>query len=184
MGHEPAAITLELASLRSLGRWAADCAERALPIYEMHTHSDVRPRAAIEGIRAFADGERRTARLRSLAWAAQAAARDAGEPAASAAARAASLAAAIAYTHPLATVHQTKHILGPAAYAALALALGHADDPGIADREIRWAIAHASPEVCTILQQMPARQAGNGRLDTILYQLDAGIRRRALPPEI
>ena len=32
-----------------------------------------------------------------------------------------------------------------------------------------------------VLLQMPARQMGKGRLDTILYELDAGIRSRALP---
>ena len=36
------------------------------------------------------------------------------------------MAAASAYTHPLADVQQTKHIVGPAAYAALALGLAHA----------------------------------------------------------
>jgi hypothetical protein len=32
-----------------------------------------------------------------------------------------------------------------------------------------------------VLQQMPARQPGNSRLDTLLYELDAGIRSRTLP---
>ena len=68
-------------------------------------------------------------------------------PAAAAAARAAGLAAASAYTHPLADVQQTKHIVGPAAYAALALELDHAGDPNIGDGEVRWAIEHAPPEV-------------------------------------
>ena len=126
MGRESKYFTLTLESLRALGSWAADCAERALPVYEKHADSDSRPRAAIEGIRAFAGGGRRTAQLRSLALAAYAAAREADDPAAAAAARAAGLAAASAYTHPLADVQQTKHILGPAAYAALALELDHA----------------------------------------------------------
>jgi hypothetical protein len=113
--------------------------------------------------------------------AAHAAARQIGDPAAAAAARAAGLAAASAYTHPLADVHQTKHIVGPAAYAALALELDGAGDPGIADAEIRWAIEHVTSQVRAVLLHMPARQAGNSRLDTILYQLDAGIRSRSLP---
>jgi len=33
------------------------------------------------------------------------------------------------------------------------------------------------------LLQMPARQAGKSRLDTILYELDAGIRVRNLPQD-
>jgi hypothetical protein len=116
--------------------------------------------------------------LRSLAVAANAAAREVGDPAAVAAARAAGLAAASAYTHPLADVHQTKHIVGPAAYAALALELDHAGDPSVGDAEIRRAIEHAPSEVRAVLLQMPARQAGKTRLETLLYELDAGIRAR------
>ncbi len=180
MGHESKYFTLSLESLRSLGSWAADCAERALPIYEKHADSDSRPRAAIEGIRVFAAGGKRTAQLRSLALAAHSAARDAGNPSAAAAARAAGLAAASAYTHPLADVQQTKHIVGPAAYAALALELDQGGDPNLGDGEVRWAIEHVPSEVREVLLQMPARQAGNSRLDMLLYELDAGIRGRAL----
>jgi hypothetical protein len=178
MDRESRYFTLSLESLRAIGSWAADCAERALPVYETHADSDSRPRAAIDGIREFAAGGQRTARLRSLACGANAAAREVGDPAARAAARAAGLAAASAYTHPLADVQQTKHILGPAAYAALALELDHAGDPRIGDGEVRWAIEHAPREVREVLLHMPARQAGKSRLDTILYELDAGIRAR------
>ncbi len=180
MGRESKYFTLSLESLRSLGSWAADCAERALPVYEKQADSDSRPRAAIEGIRVFAAGGKRTAQLRSLALAAHAAARETNDPAAAAAARAAGLAAASAYTHPLADVQQTKHIVGPAAYAALALELDQGGDPNLGDGEIRWAIEHVPSEVREVLLQMPARQAGNGRLDTLLYELDAGIRGRTL----
>ena len=152
-------------------------------MYEARAGSDSRPRAAIEGIREFAGGGKRVARLRSVAMEAHAAAREVGDPAAAASARAAGLAAASAYTHPLADVHQTKHIVGPAAYAALALELDHAGDPGVADAEVRWAIEHVPSEAREVLLQMPARQAGNSRLDTILYELDAGIRARPLPQD-
>ena len=178
MGRETKYFTLSMESLRAIGSWAADCAERALSVYEGHADSDSRPRAAIEGIRAFAGGEKRTARLRVLAFAAFAAAREIGDPAAEAAARAAGLAASSAYTHPLVDVQQTKHIVGPAAYAALALELVHAGDPNIGDGEVRWAIEHTSLEVREVLQQMPARQPGKSRLDMLLYALDAGIRSR------
>ncbi len=176
--HESRYFTLTLESLRAIGGWAADCAERALSVYETHADSDSRPRAAIEGIREFAGGGKRAARLRSLASEANAAAREVGDPAAAAAARAAGHAAASAYTHPLADVHQTKHIVGPAAYAALALELDRASDPSVGEAEVRWAIEHAPPEVREVLLQMPARQAGKSRLSTILYGLDAGIRAR------
>ncbi len=33
---------LSLDQLRAIGSWAADCAERALPVYEAHTGSDPR----------------------------------------------------------------------------------------------------------------------------------------------
>jgi hypothetical protein len=171
-------FALSLDSLRALGNWAADCAEQALPVFEKRVESDPRPRAAIQGIREFAGGGKRTARLRLLAMQANTAAREAGDPAAAAAARAACLAASSAYTHPLADVQQTKHIVGPAAYAALALELEGNGDAGIGDAEVRRAIERVSSAVRAILLEMPARQAGKSRLDRLLYELDAGIRSR------
>ena len=176
MGDEARYFTLTLESLRALGSWTADCAEKALPVYEKHVDSDPRPRDAIAGIRVFAAGGKRAAQLRTLALSGFAAAREAPNPAAAAAARAAGLAASSAYTHPLADVEQTKHIVGPAAYAALALELDGRGDPGIGDAAARWAIDHVTAEVRDILLQMPARPAGKNRLDTLLYVLDAGIR--------
>ena len=172
-------MALSQEELRLVGHWAADCAERALSVFETHVPSDPRPREAVEGLRVFAHGGKRTAQLRSLAWAAYAAAREVSDPAAAAAARAAGLAAALAYTHPLATPHQTKHALGPAAYAALARELAEEGDPGVGDGEIRWAIEHASVEVCDVVRRMPDRGTGRGRLEALLYQLDAGLRRGA-----
>jgi hypothetical protein len=180
MARESRYFSLSLESLRALGSWAADCAERALPVYENYANSDSRPRAAIEGIRVFAAGGKRTAQLRSLALSAFSAARDANDPAAAAAARAAGLAASSAYTHPLADVEQTKHIVGPAAYAALALELSQGGDPNIGDDEVRWAIEHVNSEAREVLLQMPARKSGNSRLDKFLYTLDKGIRSRAV----
>jgi hypothetical protein len=110
--------------------------------------------------------------------AAYSAARDAGNPAAAAAARAAGLAASSAYTHPLADVQQTKHIVGPAAYAALALELNHAGDHSIGDNEVIWAIEHVTPEVREVLLQMPTREMGKTRLENIMYKIDVGIRGR------
>ncbi|MHC1782472.1 MAG: putative immunity protein [Anaerolineaceae bacterium] len=181
MTPEPVYFELNLESLRALGSWAADCAKRALPMFEKHAVSDSRPRAAIEGICAFAAGGRRTAQLRRLALAAHAAAREVADPAAAAAARAAGLAAASAYTHPLVDIQQTKHIIGPAAYAALALELDHAGDAVIADVDVRWAIKCVPFEVREVLLKMPARQPGKSRLDRILFELDSGIRKLTMP---
>ena len=65
--------------------FAADCAERALPIFEAHRPGDARPREAIAAARAFARAEIPAAAM-DAAWAA-------AMDAASAAARAASAAA-------------------------------------------------------------------------------------------
>lgn len=91
---------------------------------------------------------------------------------------AAGLAASSAYTHPLADVHQTKHILGPAAYVALALELDQAGDSKASDNVILWVIEHVTIEVREILLQMPSRQPEKNRLDRLLYELDIGIRSR------
>lgn len=177
MDHKPGRMTLSDEDRRLVGRWAADCAERVLPLFEAKSPSDTRPRKAIEGSRAYARGGKRTAQLRSLCMPAFAAAREVGDPAATAAARAAGLAASSAYIHALATLDQAKHALGPAVYGARACELAAADDPSFGDREIQWAIKHASPAVREVVRRFPARSAGRSRLDTLYYQLDAGLRR-------
>jgi hypothetical protein len=169
---------LSLESLRILGRWAADCAERALPIYEELNNGDTRPRDAINAIRVFADGGKRNAELRVLALDAYRASLETKDLAASAAAQAASLAAASAYTHPLVDVQQTKHILGPAAYAALAIEFKQNNDPKFGNDEVCWAIDHVQNEICAILLSMPGRAEGKSRLDKIMYDLDMGLRNK------
>jgi pimeloyl-ACP methyl ester carboxylesterase len=64
MNHEPSSMTLSDEERRLLALWAADCAERVLPLFEAKAPSDTRPREAIAGIRAFAHGGKRTAHLR------------------------------------------------------------------------------------------------------------------------
>ena len=99
-------VVREARLLRRVGGWnektarlfAADCAERVLPIFEKERPHDDRPRKAIEAARAYARGEIDAA-ARDAAWAAvraaaRAAARDAARDAAWAAARAAAWAAA------------------------------------------------------------------------------------------
>jgi hypothetical protein len=169
-------FSLSLDQLRAIGGWAADCAGRALSIYEAQARSDSRPREAIEGIRVFAAGGKRTAQLRKLALAALSAAREIGDEAAAAAARAACLAASSAYTHPLADVEQTKHIVGPAAYAALAIELSQGGNERVGDDEVRWAIEHAPREAREVLVQMAGRSPRKSRLDRLMYEVDKGIR--------
>ena len=67
MARENQYFPLSLEALRAVGGWAADCAEQALAVYEAQAGSDARPREAIEGIRVFAGGGKRVARLRTLA---------------------------------------------------------------------------------------------------------------------
>ena len=176
MDHEAGCMTLSEDERRLIALWAADCAERVLPLFEAKAACDTRPREAIEGGRDFGRGARRTARLRSLVWAAYAAAREVGDPAAAAAARGAGLAAGMAYMHESVTPDQTKHALGPGAYAARARELA-AGDPSVADEEIRWAIEHASPAVREVVRRMPVRNGGGGRLDVLMGQLGTGLRR-------
>ncbi len=161
-GPDPEPIALTLEDLRAIGRWALSSVERALPVFEAYAPSDPRPREAIEGSKAFANGGPRTAELRALGWAAWAA-RKVGDPAAAAAARAACLAAGVAFTHPLATPHQTNHTLGPTAYAALALELAARGNPNVGEAEIRRALGDAPQEVRDAVGRMARPGAARGR---------------------
>ncbi|GAA2461783.1 putative immunity protein [Streptomyces mauvecolor] len=169
-------VTISEEDRRALGLWAADCVEGVLPLFETRAPSDTRPREAIEGIRAFVCDGRRTGRLRAVAWAALAAARDVDDPAATAAARAAGYAAATPYIHPLATPHQSRHALAPAVYGARASELAEGGDAAVGDKEIRRAIGHAPPEVRELLRRMPPRSPGRSRLDTLYFELDSALR--------
>jgi Imm-5 like putative immunity protein len=91
MNRQPGALTLSEDDRRVLAVWAAACAERALSLFEARAPGDPRPRDAIEGLRAFARGDLRIARVRALSARAHAAAREVGDPAAVAEARAAML---------------------------------------------------------------------------------------------
>src|SRR5690242_422145 len=135
-------MPLSDAELRAIVRWTTSCAARVLPLFEAAAPRDTRPREALDAIRAFAQGGKRTAHLRTVALAALAAAREVGDPVAAAAARAAGTAAASAYLHPIASADQAKHLLAPPAYAAQARELA-VDDASAADKELRWAITHA-----------------------------------------
>ena len=133
-GRQPGALTLSEEDRRVLAVWAADCAERTLPLFEARAPGDSRPRDAIDGVRAFARGELQIGPVRALAVAAHAAAREVSEPAATAAARAAGHAAAVA--------HMASHARG-VAYAAIAAGLGRPRRPG--RRRRRSPVATGSP---------------------------------------
>ena len=175
---EPDGVALSDEDRRLVAHWAADCTERVLPLFEAKAPADNRPRDAIEGARAFALDGKRTAQLRSLALAAHSAAREVGDPVAASAARAAGLAAATPYTHPLATPHQSKHVLGPAVYQAQARELAAGNDTSVGDEKMHWAIERASSTVREVVRRFPARSPGRTRLATLYYQLDGALRVR------
>jgi hypothetical protein len=164
MGRQPGRLTLSEDERRVLASWAADCAERVLPLFAARAPTDPRPREAIDGLRAFARGELRIGPVRALAARAHAAAREVGDPAAVAAARAAGQAASVAY--------MAAHAFG-VAYAAKAAGLAAPDDRTAAAGEVEWQLGHASPAVREILRRLPppARPAGTlGRLVDDLYR--------------
>ena len=150
--------------------WAADCAERALPLSEVIAPTDPRPREAIRGLRAFAGGTARIALLRALSARAHAAARDVNTPSAIAAARAAGQAAAVA--------HMAGHALG-VAYATIAAGLAEPDDPDATRRETDWQISHASPVVRDIPCRLPPRASAGTGLRALIGDMDRRIREDA-----
>ena len=80
MPTESDKIELSEHELREIAGYAADCARRALSIFEQNLTADTRPRDAIDAAHAFAGGGQRTGALRQSGWAAYRAAREAAYP--------------------------------------------------------------------------------------------------------
>ncbi|MET7622390.1 putative immunity protein [Streptomyces sp. NPDC005408] len=176
MPTESDKIELSEHELREIAGYAADCARRALSIFEQSPPADTRPRDAIDAAYAFAGGGRRTNALRQSGWAAYKAAQGADSPAAVDAARAASHAAGAAFLHPLASAHQVKHILGAAAHAARAEELASGEDPCVAAGTLEWARHHAPTAVTAVLGRLPDAPPGGGRVGEFIRDLDAALR--------
>lgn len=123
---------LDVRHHRALASWAANCAERVLPLFTSKHPEDARPRSAIEAARAWSRGEASVGEAREAATAAHAAARSTPDPAAQAAARAAG--------HAAATAHMADHELGAAAYAIKAVGLASPESEAIpaGERECEW----------------------------------------------
>jgi hypothetical protein len=96
-----------------LAKWAADCAERVIHLFEAKS-DDLRPRRAIEVGRAWANNQVRSGVAMKASVAAHAAARTVTDKAVVAAARAAG--------HAVATAHFADHSMGALIYALIALA--------------------------------------------------------------
>lgn len=126
---------------RLLAAWAADCAERVLPLYVRRHPDDPRPARAIEGARAWARREITVGAARAAAVQAHAAAREAADEAAGAAARAAG--------HAVATAHMADHALGPVYYGikAVKAAFSDADSDARVKAEHEWQRTRLPEEV-------------------------------------
>lgn len=164
---------------RLVAAWAADCAERVLPLFEAERPDDGRPRAAIARTRAFARGELDTASEIRRRFGDGSAARGL-KPAAAAAARAAGQAQAVC--------HMGAHALGAAAYAARAAGLANPERPDAVTDEIRWQLDHMTAEVRAALSMLPPvgeNRSGplgpgllaSGELGAIIRELQAGLGR-------
>ncbi len=92
-----------------LALWAADCAERVLPMFVDAVSDDERPAAAIAAARGWVGGKLKMTDARKAAFAAHAAARKTDNQAACFAARAAG--------HAAATAHVADHAQHAATYA-------------------------------------------------------------------
>ncbi|QDU87768.1 hypothetical protein Pla175_11340 [Pirellulimonas nuda] len=120
---------------RLLAAWAADCAERVLPLFLAACPEDDRPGAAIATARGWSRGEVSVSQSQKAAVAAHAAARATTNKPAIAAARAAG--------HAVATAHMADHSLGPYYYALKGIAAAG----GSVDGERAWLLQRLPAEV-------------------------------------
>jgi len=120
---------------KTLGFWAADCAERVLPLFEEKCPKDDRPKKAIEALRTWVKtGVFKMADIRKGSLAAHAAARDVeSDDVARSAARSAGQA--------LATAHVPTHSVAAAFYAATAVFYA-TDSMEKTDKERVWQYKH------------------------------------------
>ncbi|MCA5892414.1 hypothetical protein LEP48_03480 [Isoptericola sp. NEAU-Y5] len=143
--------TLSDPSRRVLARWAADCAERVLPLFDADPDADPaageQVRDALARTRAYSTGQSTAAEEISKRLGAAKAASAAASPAGAAAARAVGQAAAVA--------HMGAHALGAAAYAAKAVSLAHPDRPEKVAEEVRWQLARLTTQERSLLRELP-----------------------------
>jgi len=124
--------------------WAADCVEHVLSLWSKEHPYDERPQKAIEMARAWSRDEATVGQAREAAFAAHAAARDAGKGAAQAVARAAGQA--------VATAHMADHALQAAEYAIKAVQLASNTEQTIAaERERTWQQEQLTEEIRSLI---------------------------------
>jgi hypothetical protein len=127
---------------RRLAAWAADCAERLLPVFEQ-TSPDPRPRAAIAVARAWARDEVPVCVAQKASVAAHAAAREATGK---------SVAVARAAGHAVATAHMADHSLGAVIYGLQAL------DPHEVAAEHAWQLSQLPADLLELVGSALARR--------------------------
>ena len=141
-----------------MATWAADCAERVLPLFEKAFPKDDRPRKAIEACRGWVrTGVFKMADIRGASLAAHAAARAAQEnQVACFAARAAGQA--------VATAHVPQHAFGGAYYALKAIAAADPDHAEIkVTKEQNWQAQHIAAGLRQeFLKRVIVQQRKNG----------------------
>jgi hypothetical protein len=153
---------------RLLATWAADCAERVLPLFEQAYPQDDRPRKAIEACRSWVrTGIFQMTEIRRASLGAHAAAREATEnQAATFAARAAGQA--------VATAHVPQHAFGGAYYALKAMA---AADPAQAEANVthewNWQVAQSPPGLrAEVLKRVVVQKRANRLFITVVKDED------------
>ena len=129
---------------RLVAAWAADCAERVLPLFEAEVPGDHRPRDGIARARAFSRGELDAAGEIRRRFVAGRAAHRATSPAGKAAAWSAGQATGVA--------HMGAHALGAAAYAVKAAELA---TPNRGETEVQWQVQNMSRAVQAALRTLP-----------------------------
>ena len=124
----------EITIHHDLARWASDCAEHTLNLFEELHPLDKRSRFAIDTIRAWIRNEKTMIECRQAAFSAHHAAREAEEPQAVAAARACGQAAGVA--------HMYTHCPNAADYAIKAIRLSvsktEVETTKIVERDWQW----------------------------------------------
>lgn len=181
----PSSQTLDDEDRRLVAGWAADCAERVLPLFEAEAPADDRARDGIHRARAYSRGELDAAGEIRRRFEAGRAASAVRAPAAVAAARSAGQASGVA--------HMGAHALGAAAYAARAAGLVGVDRAAATQAEIDWQLSVMSAPVRAALRTLPPLGESpsgplgpgllaSGDLGAIIRTLQAAIRERPPAP--
>jgi len=123
---------------RLLAKWAADCAEHVLPLFNEYS-ADERPGRAVQVARDWAEGKAPAGEFRKAAVGAHAAARTVTNKAAIAAARAAG--------HAVATAHMADHCFGPMIYGCKAVEAAG----GSAEKERAWQVKKLPPRLRKVI---------------------------------